>query len=108
MRMNPKMRRSPQTLLVLAEFLQCEHEWRYGYDISRNTGLKSGTLYPILMRLADHQLLETCWETAAEGRPPRHMYKLTQDGLRYARTNAVEQRAGVVLGRPSFGIAGGL
>jgi PadR family transcriptional regulator PadR len=80
-----KMRRSPQTLLVLAEFLESERDWRYGYDISRNTGLKSGTLYPILMRLAEHSLLLTSWETTAEGRPPRHMYKLTQDGLRYAR-----------------------
>jgi PadR family transcriptional regulator PadR len=85
-----KMRRSPQTTLVLAEFLQSELEWRYGYDISRNTGLQSGTLYPILMRLAEHRLLETSWETAETGRPPRHLYKLTLDGLRYARTNAAE------------------
>jgi PadR family transcriptional regulator PadR len=86
--MNFKMRRSPQTTVVLAEFLQDEQEWRYGYDISRNTGLKSGTLYPILMRLAEHRLLETSWETAETGRPPRHMYKLTRDGLRYAREQA--------------------
>jgi DNA-binding PadR family transcriptional regulator len=37
------------------------------------------------MRLAEHRLLETSWETTAEGRPPRHMYKLTEDGVRYAR-----------------------
>jgi DNA-binding PadR family transcriptional regulator len=89
------MRRSPQTALVLAEFLQDEQEWRYGYDISRNTGLKSGTLYPILMRLAEHGLLETAWETTEAGRPPRHMYKLTRDGLRYARqVNAAERTVG--------------
>src|ERR1700722_9288550 len=80
-----KMRKSPQTTCVLAEFLQDELAWRYGYDMSRATGLKSGTLYPILMRLAEHRLLETSWETTAEGRPPRHMYKLTEDGLRYGR-----------------------
>src|ERR1700755_3141362 len=79
------MRRSPQTLQVLAEFLQCKEAWRYGYDISRNTGLKSGTLYPILMRLAEHGLMETSWEAPETGRPPRHMYKLTREGLRYAR-----------------------
>jgi PadR family transcriptional regulator PadR len=105
--MNLKMRRSPQTLLVLAEFLQAEREWRYGYDISRNTGLKSGTLYPILMRLAEHKLLETSWETAVEGRPPRHMYKLTNDGLRYARTQVAEVRV-AAMGEPAFGGAGGL
>jgi DNA-binding PadR family transcriptional regulator len=84
------MRRSPQTALVLAEFLADEQEWRYGYDISRNTGLKSGTLYPILMRLAEHRMLKTSWETAETGRPPRHMYKLTKDGLRYARAMVSE------------------
>jgi PadR family transcriptional regulator PadR len=83
-----KLRRSPQTSLVLAEFLQASQEWQYGYDISRNTGLKSGTLYPILMRLADLKLLATRWETPESGKPPRHMYKLTADGCRYAREQA--------------------
>jgi len=95
MSLNFKMRRSPQTALVLAEFLRDEQEWRYGYDISRSTGLKSGTLYPILMRLAEHRLLETAWETVEAGRPPRHMYKLTRDGLRYAQqVNAAERIVG--------------
>jgi PadR family transcriptional regulator PadR len=102
-----KLRRSPQTSLVLAEFLQCKEEWRYGYHISRNTGLKSGTLYPILMRLAEHKLLETSWEMTSEGRPPRHLYKLTTAGLRYARTQVSEERVGVV-GEPAFGGAGGV
>ena len=84
-----KIRRSPQTLRVLVEFLEHRKEWRYGYDISRNTGLKSGTLYPILMRLAENRLLETAWETAEPGRPSRHLYKLTEEGLRYARQQAV-------------------
>jgi PadR family transcriptional regulator PadR len=54
-----KLRISPQTVLVLTEFLQTPSDWKYGYDINRNTGLKSGTLYPILMRLADRALVET-------------------------------------------------
>jgi DNA-binding PadR family transcriptional regulator len=92
-----RLRRSPQTVLVLAELLQAPQEWRYGYDLSRSTGLKSGTLYPILMRLAEHRLLDTSWETMEAGRPPRHLYKLTGDGLRYAReqvTAASERSAG--------------
>ena len=97
-----KMRRSPQTTRVLAEFLECETAWRYGYDISRNTGLKSGTLYPILMRLAEHRLLETSWETAEAGRPPRHLYKLTLDGLRYAREQVAPASVEAV-GSPAFG-----
>ncbi len=78
-------RLSPQTLRVLEAFLHSPADWKYGYDLSRNTGLKSGTLYPILMRLAERKLLETSWETADPGRPPRHLYRLTPDGLRFGR-----------------------
>jgi DNA-binding PadR family transcriptional regulator len=83
--MSSRLRLSPQTIQVFDAFLEEPKDWRYGYDISRDTGLKSGTLYPILMRLADHGLLETCWETTEAGKPPRHMYRLTRDGLRSAR-----------------------
>src|SRR5258707_12476746 len=83
--MKAQFRLSPQTALVLDAFLETPTEWRYGYDISRDTGLKSGTLYPILMRLAGHELLQTCWENTEAGRPPRHMYRLTSSGLRLAR-----------------------
>jgi PadR family transcriptional regulator PadR len=80
-----KLRLSPQTLQVLDAFLEVPKDWQYGYDISRNTGLKSGTLYPILMRLAERKLLETSWETPEIGKPPRHLYRLTADGMRFVR-----------------------
>ena len=80
-----KLRLSPQTLKVLEVFLEEPRDWRYGYDISRVTELKSGSLYPILMRLADRGLLETEWETNEAGKPPRHLYRLTPDGLQLAR-----------------------
>jgi PadR family transcriptional regulator PadR len=55
--------------------------WRYGYELGKETGLKSGSLYPILIRLADHGLLETDWEREPPpGRPPRHLYRLTASG----------------------------
>jgi|ERR1035438_506341 PadR family transcriptional regulator PadR len=79
-----KLRLSPQTLLLLDAFLQTPKHWKYGYDISRSTGLKSGTLYPLLIRLAERKLLETSWETAEVGKPPRHLYRLTADGVRFA------------------------
>jgi PadR family transcriptional regulator PadR len=97
-----KLRRSPQTVRVLAEFLRGPDEWKYGYDISRSSGLKSGTLYPILMRLADRSLLETAWETVEAGRPPRHMYKLTADGLRYARTQVTAEGSQLRNAQPAF------
>ena len=83
--MRSRLRLTAQTIQVLDAFLEDPEEWRYGYDISRNTGLKSGTLYPILMRLAEYRLLEASWEATEAGKPPRHIYRLTPDGLRSAR-----------------------
>jgi DNA-binding PadR family transcriptional regulator len=80
--------------------------WRYGYDISRATGLKSGTIYPLLMRLAECELLETCWETTEAGKPPRHMYRLTPGGLQTARDH-VRSWALRHAGRPTLGGAKG-
>ena len=77
---------SSQTKHLLAALLQRAAAWRYGYDLSKETGLKSGTLYPILMRLAAQGLLETRWEEpSSTGRPPRHLYRLTTAGRTQAR-----------------------
>jgi PadR family transcriptional regulator PadR len=77
---------SPQTLRLFEALLADPTRWRYGYDLSRETALASGTLYPILMRLAGQQLLDTDWEESDEpGRPPRHTYRLTSDGVALAR-----------------------
>ena len=89
-----KLRLSPQTLQVLDAFLQAPKDWIYGYDISRNTGLKSGTLYPILMRLAERKLLETSWESAEVGKPPRHLYRLTPEGMRFAQEHHLRHATG--------------
>jgi PadR family transcriptional regulator, regulatory protein PadR len=84
---------SPQTRAVLAALHDHPARWRYGYDISRETGLASGTLYPILGRLADRGLLETRWEEdPPEGRPRRHLYRLT--ALGEARAVQLRQPAG--------------
>jgi DNA-binding PadR family transcriptional regulator len=101
-----KLRLSPQTLLVLDAFLVQAEEWKYGYDLSRVTSLKSGTLYPILMRMAERKLLETEWEAGEPGKPPRHMYRFTPDGLRFARANA-QVRAGAGLEQVALGMVGG-
>jgi PadR family transcriptional regulator PadR len=85
---------SPQTLRLFEALLVEPTRWRYGYDLSRETGLASGTLYPILMRLAGQQLLETDWEPSTEpGRPPRHTYRLTTDGVALARERITARSA---------------
>jgi len=100
------MRVSRQTRRVLEAFLAGPEDWKYGYEFSRTTGLKSGTLYPILMRLAERKLLETSWETAEAGRPPRHFYRLTPDGLRFAREHAHPHGAGQTAFTPLGGLQG--
>src|SRR5579864_5511519 len=75
-----------QTLAVLAELCATPSQWRHGYGIARDTGLKSGTLYPVLIRLADRGMVETRWEDEQPaGRPRRHLYRLSPDGLVAAR-----------------------
>ena len=74
-------RLSPQTLSVLDALAAAPDEWRHGYDVAKATGLKSGSLYPILIRLQERGLLEARWEDETpEGRPRRHLYKLTAAG----------------------------
>ena len=84
---------SPQTLSVLAALYEQPSQWQHGYALARQTGLKSGTLYPILIRLADRGLVEACWQEETQpGRPRRHLYRLTADGLASA-TGALAARA---------------
>jgi PadR family transcriptional regulator, regulatory protein PadR len=78
---------SPQTVSVLAALCERPSAWQHGYALARQTGLKSGTLYPILIRLADRGLVEACWqEEAMPGRPRRHLYRLTAAGVLSATT----------------------
>jgi PadR family transcriptional regulator PadR len=73
---------SAQTLSVLAALCDQPSQWQHGYALAKQTGLKSGTLYPILIRLADKGLLEACWQDEPQpGRPRRHLYRLTAAGL---------------------------
>ncbi|OJU10254.1 MAG: PadR family transcriptional regulator [Caulobacterales bacterium 68-7] len=82
---------SPQTRRLLAALLEQPQAWRHGYDLSKLTGLKSGTLYPILMRLSEQGLVEAEWrEPLRVGRPARHVYRLTTSGLALAKAQAAE------------------
>jgi PadR family transcriptional regulator PadR len=82
---------SPQTLGVLELLIESPRSWHYGYALSQRTGLKSGTLYPILVRLAEHGWLDTQWSASDEpGRPPRHTYRLTAEGAKSARQRLAE------------------
>ncbi len=87
---------SHQTRLLLAALSHNAQTWRHGYDLSKLTNLKSGTLYPILIRLSEQGLLESKWMAVDHpGRPPRHVYRLTASGLQLARTQAADSSASI-------------
>jgi DNA-binding PadR family transcriptional regulator len=68
---------------VLVALAREPEVWRHGYDLGRETGLRAGTLYPILMRLCDRGLLEAVWEDDPPlGRPRRHLYRILAEGQR--------------------------
>ena len=74
---------SAQAISVLRALAADPSRWRYGYDLGAEVELKSGSLYPILVRLADRGLLEATWEPGPEGRLPRHLYRLSAAGREY-------------------------
>jgi PadR family transcriptional regulator len=74
---------SAQAVKVLRALAADPARWRYGYDLTAEVHLKSGSLYPILVRLADRGLLETSWEPGQGSRPPRHLYRLSLAGREY-------------------------
>ncbi len=83
---------SAQTLSILASLEADPAAWRHGYLLAKQTGLRSGTLYPILIRLAERGLVEACWEDGQPaGRPRRHLYRLSSDGLAAARVALAEK-----------------
>jgi DNA-binding PadR family transcriptional regulator len=66
----------------------------YAARLCTELGLQAGSVYPILIRLADRGLLETSWEAEhVPGRPARHLYRLTAAGCEYAVAAAETQAA---------------
>jgi PadR family transcriptional regulator, regulatory protein PadR len=104
LRMTRSRRPSAQTAAVVRALAETPSAWRYGYELCQQLGLKAGSMYPILMRLADRGLLETAWERdAPAGRPPRHLYRLTGPGLALAAE--LETPAAAPARRPAQGEA---
>jgi PadR family transcriptional regulator, regulatory protein PadR len=80
---------TPRLAKLLRVFLEDPAQPHYGYELMRETGLKSGSLYPGLIMLEKHG-----WLTAGKedidphvaGRPPRRSYTITAEAAAAART----------------------
>jgi PadR family transcriptional regulator, regulatory protein PadR len=76
---------------VAMALLDRPDEKRWGYDVAKQAGVRSGVLYPMLSRMLDEGWLTDGWEDPAaitKRRPPRRYYELTDEGR--------QQLAGVV------------
>jgi PadR family transcriptional regulator, regulatory protein PadR len=73
---------TPALLSIAEVLLQQPGERHWGYDLSRQTQVKSGSLYPILRRMLAAGWLSDGWEDPmlVQGRPPRRFYVLTTPG----------------------------
>jgi PadR family transcriptional regulator PadR len=77
-------------LRVMLENPTAEH---YGLEVGKAAGLRGGSLYPVLMKLENAGLVVSAWEEAdpsEAGRPRRRMYRLTSEGVEYARQALAE------------------
>lgn len=93
---------SPQALNVLAILAEAGADWRHGYELANQAGIKSGTLYPLLIRLESLGYLEAQWQEApVPGRPPRHVYRLTAEGVRFVEQIATGDNPKPVRVRPA-------
>ena len=79
---------SPTARRVLAALSRSGRQGRHGYDLCREAQIKSGTLYPLLIRLERQGFLAAEWlPSETPGRPPRHIYRLTAAGHQLATEN---------------------
>ena len=86
---------SPVARTILICLAGAGESWSYGYELCREAGVKSGTLYPLLIRLEAQGYLEAQWLPPAEpGRPPRHAYRLTAAGRQLTQDQQVQARPG--------------
>lgn len=75
---------SPAARAILQALLEAG-SGAHGYDLCRRAGVKSGTLYPLLIRWEAQGWLTADWRPSPQpGRPPRHVYRLTAEGRRQA------------------------
>jgi len=64
-----------------------KHNKLYGLDLldklkEIDLEIKEGTLYPLLNRMTEDQILKSIWDTENVKGHPRKFYSLTKDGIK--------------------------
>lgn len=81
------MRRTERLAAVAGALLADPHGRHYGYELCKQTRIRSGVVYPMLTRLLNAGWIADGWEdpTTIDGRPPRRYYTLTDEGREMLR-----------------------
>lgn len=77
------MRKTHALVQVAMALLDDPTSQHWGYELSKQAGVRSGVLYPMLTRMLNEGWVEDGWEdptTIREKRPPRRYYELTDEG----------------------------
>jgi DNA-binding PadR family transcriptional regulator len=93
--MGRQVRVTLQTLQVLRVLLDDAVGQQYGLEISKKSGLPTGSVYPIMTRLEIAGWISSAWEEidqSAEGRRRRRYYWLTEEGATCARHEVEKAR----------------
>ena len=97
-----RIRRPSAATLKILKCLSESPDGLHGYALMKGAGLASGTLYPILGRLAERAWLDKVWETGEDlSGPPRRIYKLTDLGrtqLKHYSADAAQPASNQILG----------
>lgn len=73
-------RRTRARIAIAAELLRRRDSAHYGYELSRNSGIGAGSMYPFLSELQEAGYLTDGWDG---GKRPRRYYHLTDEGEHY-------------------------
>jgi DNA-binding PadR family transcriptional regulator len=95
------------TVKIMEAFLERPTEERHGFKLFEETGIKSGSGYPVLLRFEKLGWLSSRWEESDEPGPRRRLYRLTAQGEPAARRLVAKSRAGGRLGIAKPSPAGG-
>ena len=103
---------TPRMAELIRVFLEDPLKERYGYDLMQATGLRSGTLYPILAKLRADGWLAVGTEDIdprAAGRPARRYYQISAAAVPAARAQlaALSARYWVPASAPRLATEGG-
>jgi PadR family transcriptional regulator, regulatory protein PadR len=106
---SPSIRVTTATLKVLEALAQAApSDEMFGLRICQQTGLGSGTVYPVLDRLERAGWITGAWEPdQPAGRPKRRRYLMTGIGTAAYGRVLDKQRAQAQRWRPAFGAGAG-